>query len=148
MVTLLDVNVLIALAWPNHVHHRAAHRWFDRNRHLGWATSPATQSGFVRVSSNGRVMPDARSPREAIDLLRRILALPDHVFWNDDVSIATSDLVDETKLVGHRQVADAHLVAVALRHGGRLGTLDRGIRNIVPPSHSVEQAVCFVLSDA
>ena len=27
MVYLLDVNVLIALAWPNHVHHAAAHTW-------------------------------------------------------------------------------------------------------------------------
>ena len=29
MVALLDVNVLVALAWPNHVHHTQAHRWFS-----------------------------------------------------------------------------------------------------------------------
>ena len=26
---LLDVNVLIALAWPSHAHHEAAHHWFS-----------------------------------------------------------------------------------------------------------------------
>jgi uncharacterized protein len=27
-VALLDVNVLVALFDPDHVHHEAAHRWF------------------------------------------------------------------------------------------------------------------------
>ena len=30
------------------------------------------------------------------------------------ISIAVSDLVDETSLLGHRQITDAHLLAVAL----------------------------------
>jgi predicted nucleic acid-binding protein len=34
-MTLLDVNVLIALAWPNHVHHDLAQTWFERNRRHG-----------------------------------------------------------------------------------------------------------------
>jgi predicted nucleic acid-binding protein len=28
MSSLLDVNVLLALAWPNHVHHAASRTWF------------------------------------------------------------------------------------------------------------------------
>jgi toxin-antitoxin system PIN domain toxin len=146
VVSLLDVNLLIALAWPNHVHHRAALRWFERNRRSGWATCPLTQSGFVRVSSNARALPEARSPREALALLRRIIALSGHVFWQDDISIATSDFVDETKLVGHRQVTDVHLLALALRHEGKLATLDRGITHLVPSSHSAQQAVSLVLA--
>ena len=34
MIALPDVNVLIALAWPNHVHHDAARSWFATNRSL------------------------------------------------------------------------------------------------------------------
>ncbi|MGH9896422.1 MAG: type II toxin-antitoxin system VapC family toxin, partial [bacterium] len=52
MIGLLDFNVLVALAWPNHVHHQAAVKWFLTNQSGGWATSPLTESGFVRVSSN------------------------------------------------------------------------------------------------
>ena len=37
MAALLDVNLLVALAWPNHVHHQAAHRWFARRARHGWA---------------------------------------------------------------------------------------------------------------
>ena len=32
VTALLDVNVLIALAWPNHVHHAAARAWFEDRR--------------------------------------------------------------------------------------------------------------------
>ena len=147
MVSLLDVNLLIALAWPNHVHHRAASRWFDRNRKLGWASCPITQSGFVRLSSNPHILPNACSPREALALLRRVVGLPDHVFWQDDISIATSDLIDETRLLGHRQITDAHLLALALRRGGQLATLDRGVTHLVPASHSAKDAVRLVLDE-
>lgn len=49
---LLDTNVLLALAWPNHQHHGTAQRWFKREAPRGWATCALTQLGFVRLSSN------------------------------------------------------------------------------------------------
>jgi predicted nucleic acid-binding protein len=52
VVTLLDVNVLVALFDPVHVHHEAAHKWFGQNRKSGWATCPLTENGMVRVLSN------------------------------------------------------------------------------------------------
>jgi toxin-antitoxin system PIN domain toxin len=125
-VALLDVNVLIALAWPNHVHHELALRWFKEQEVWGWATCPTTQSGFVRVSSNRQVLPNAKSPQEALLLLRRITALPHHIFWADDIAMAHSQLIAPRKIQGHRQVADAHLLALSLRQDGRLATLDGG----------------------
>lgn len=132
MTSLLDVNVLVALAWPNHIHHARAHAWFASARPRGWATCPLTQSGFVRVSANSAAVPDARSPREATALLRRIVELPGHVFWTDDTA-ATED-VNQTfaRVVGYRQVTDAHLLSLAMRRGGRLATFDLEIRDLVP----------------
>jgi toxin-antitoxin system PIN domain toxin len=144
MISLLDVNLLVALAWPNHVHHTAALAWFRRNQGAGWATCPLTQSGFVRVSSNPSMVSEARSPQEAIQLLRRIVALPHHVFWHDDVSVASSEFVDEVRLVGYRQVTDAHLLALAQQRGGRLATLDGKMRGLVPRKRNIAEVVCFV----
>ena len=93
MIALLDVNTLVALAWPNHIHHEAAHRWFAEQRDQGWATCPITESGFVRVSSNPAATPEARSPVEAIEVLRLMVAQPGHVFGSDGVSLATDELV-------------------------------------------------------
>ena len=129
---LLDVNVLVALAWPNHVHHSAAHIWFDNVGRTGFATCPVTQSGFVRVSSNSRAIPDARSPREARDILRRITNLPGHVFWADDVEIANTEHIVWEHLGSHAQVTDAHLLALALQRGGRLATFDRALADLAP----------------
>lgn len=144
MIGLLDVNVLVALAWPNHTHHGIALDWFQRHGSAGWATCPVTQAGFVRVSSNRRVVPEARTPQEALVVLRRITALPDHVFWVDDVAFADTSLVDAAKLQGHRQITDAHLLALALQNRGRLVTLDGAIRELVPEPFSREEAVCQI----
>jgi uncharacterized protein len=145
MVALLDVNLLIALAWPTHVHHGAALAWFQENQALGWATCPLTQSGFVRISSNEKALPDAKTPQEAVLLLRRIVALPHHQFWQDDVSLATSSLFDATRLTGYRQVTDAHLVTLALHRGGRLATVERKIQTLVPRGHAATEVVCAIL---
>ena len=132
MVALLDVNVLLALAWPNHVHHRAAHLWFRARSEGGWATCSIVELGFVRVSSNARAIPAAVSPQNAMALLRRITALPHHHFWPDDLRIAESPHVARASIVGHQQVTDAHLVGLAIRHGGCLATFDRGVGSLVP----------------
>lgn len=137
------MNVLVALAWPNHVHHDTAHRWFAAHQRTRqpWATCPITQSGFVRVSSNSRIVPEARSPLEALQLLERIVALPGHEFWTDDVSIVSSRHVARQKLMGHRQVTDAHLLALAIARRGVLVTFDGGVAEIVPDSTTAATTV-------
>lgn len=124
---LLDVNVVVALAWPTHVHHSAARRWFAAAHGEGWATTPVTEFGFVRVSSNPAAVGDPLTPAEALAVLDDIRARPGHQMWADDMSPTDRRFVDPTRLVGHRQVSDAHLLALARRHQGRLATLDRGL---------------------
>jgi hypothetical protein len=77
-------------------------------------------------------------------VLRRLRALPRHTFWTDDVALSDSPHVDGARLVGHRQVTDAHLVALALRHGGRLATFDRGLRDVVPSGVAPDSVLTFL----
>lgn len=142
---LLDVNALVALAWPNHIHHARAHAWFHAVREDGWATTPLTQSGFVRVSSNVKAIPEARTPAEARALLRRIVALDGHTFWVDDVAAAADEEADVFAcVVGYRQVTDAHLLSLAIRRGGRLATFDRGVRDLVPEGIDAETVLDLI----
>ncbi len=126
---LLDVNVLVALSWPEHTSHEAAQRWFARNAHQGWATCPITQSGFVRVVSNPAFSRNAITPQQALALLERNLAHPDHRFWPDDLSLLDA-LRQQQGIVGHRQVTDAYLLALASHHRGTLATFDRAVREL------------------
>ncbi len=123
---LLDVNLLIALAWPSHVHHGEAHLWFEHKRKAGFRTCPLTQTGFVRISSNPKFTAEAVSPADAIALLHQITVLPEHEFWPDSLTFDQALQKTGRIMAGHRQVTDAYLTGLALSHGGLLATLDRG----------------------
>jgi toxin-antitoxin system PIN domain toxin len=122
---LLDTNVLIALAWPNHVHHVEALNWFRKKGSAAFRTCPTTQLGFVRISSNPAFSPAAVAPPQALELLARITQLPGHAFWPDDLT-AGQAFEDQRALIGHREVSDGYLIALAQKHGGVMATLDRG----------------------
>ena len=130
MTPLLDVNVLVALAWPTHVHHHRAAAWFSGHVPGAWATAPITQAGFIRVSSNRKVLPDARSPGEAAAVLRAMTDLTGHELWPDDIDLVRTCAATFDRLHGYRQVTDAHLLAVATRHGGRLVTFDAAVADL------------------
>jgi toxin-antitoxin system PIN domain toxin len=130
-VHLLDTNVLIALAWPQHVHHALAHDWFKKNGHRAWSTCPLTQLGFIRISSNPKIIPEAVAPREALEMLKRITALPGHQFWPDVVTPVEATVFTSVALVGHRQITDAYLLALAQHHKGKLATLDAAVAELV-----------------
>jgi toxin-antitoxin system PIN domain toxin len=123
-VALLDVNALVALAWDSHVHHLPIRRWFATHGSRGWATCPITESGFVRVSSNPKVLPAPIGVQTAREVLAAFRAVDGHHFFADDVSITDDDV---PRIVGHRQVTDAHLLTLARRRGVALVTFDAAL---------------------
>lgn len=122
---LLDVNVLIALFDPDHLHHESAHRWFAAHRTTGWATCPLTENGLVRIVSNPAYSPIAERPATLASRLRAFCESGDHRFWPDDVSLRDGTLF--TLEIGHRKLTDTYLLGLAVRHAGRLATFDRAI---------------------
>lgn len=140
-IALLDVNVLIALFDPNHIHHDLAHDWFAEHGPAGWATCPITEAGFVRVVSNPRYGPSAPRPAAARDLLRRFCESVGHHFWPDSVSLRDATLFTLEAAHGHRQLTDVYLLGLARTMGGTLTTFDRTI-----PTAAVKGAVRAHLS--
>lgn len=134
---LLDVNVLLALAWPSHVHHRTAQTWFAERRTAGFRTCPLTEIGFVRISSNPKFSSEAVFPSEALLLLKQMKSMPEHTFWTDDLP-ATTALLNNAAVLAHRQITDAYLLALAKIRGGILATFDRGALSLDPSRASVE----------
>lgn len=118
---LLDTNVLLALAWPNHQHHAQAHAWFAANAKRGWATCAFTQLGFIRLSSNPAFTSSAVSPAEAAQLLKAWTGHKSHQFWNSPAA----DLPGIFRhAIGHQQANDAWLVHVAEINSGLLASFD------------------------
>ena len=115
---------MVALAWDSHIHHQAVRAWFAANSADGWATCPVTESGFVRVSSNPKVLPSFIDVAAARRVLSGLRAVGVHRFLADDVSPTDPDV---PTIIGHRQVTDAQLLTLARRHGTSLVTFDAGI---------------------
>lgn len=126
MRSLLDVNVLLALMDEGHAHHQRVTAWWNASAEPSWASCPLTQNGFIRIISQASY-PGRRSLGDAIALLRLQITHPRHALWPDDVSLLDPMRVNEHYVIGPRQLTDVHLLALAVRHGGRFVTLDAGI---------------------
>lgn len=118
--------MLLALFDPEHIHHVRALAWWSANRADGWASCPLTQNGFVRVISGVRY-PRPRRVVDAMTLISAQTAEPGHVFWSDNIAIVDNEFFDRSRILGPKQITDAYLLGLAVKNGGRLVTLDRGV---------------------
>ena len=122
---LLDGNVLVALTDQAHVHHEAASAWFAAEP-APFATCPITQGTLLRMQMRLGAAPDVRA---AMALLAALTAHPRHRFWPDTLGC---DAIRLRGLVGHRQITDAYLAALARHRQGRLATFDQGLAALHP----------------
>jgi uncharacterized protein len=128
---LLDVNVLVALTWPQHIHHRRAHAWLS-SYDGQWATTPLTEAALIRLSMNPRVVGTAVTAAEALALLATLRRHPRHRFIEDGSSLA-EPAIDLRRLAGHAQVTDLHLVNLCAERGILLATLDAALAEALQP---------------
>lgn len=124
---LLDVNVLIALLDDAHVFSRRANEWLDAEpRRI--ATCPIVENGVIRIMSSPSYSTLQRAtPEQVAEGLKALAEATDHEFWPDSVSLLDETVVDFSRLHGHRQVTDAYLLALAVRRGGTLASLDKAL---------------------
>lgn len=124
---LLDVNVLIALAWDGHEHHTRVHAWFAQLAGESFATCNVTQSGFIRLSLNPNVVHSQIGIADVIEMLESFTKHPNHSFCEDGA--LQTELVPWQRATSHAQVTDTNLLLIAHRHGRKFVTLDVGIQN-------------------
>ena len=121
-VHLLDGNLLYALIDQAHVHHAAARQWFVAMPG-GFATCPITQGTLLRLA----MRLGGHDVEQGLALLAAVTRHPRHHFWPDAISLTDERLLNPAHLLGHRQLTDAYLLALAVHHGGQFVTLDGAI---------------------
>lgn len=131
---LLDVNAVIALIDPLHLHHERAHRWFASRGSATWHTCPIVQNGVVRVVSNPRY-PNTQPAPIVLASLASLVARPHHVFLADSVSLLDGSVHTE-RLLASSQVTDTYLLHLAASHDAQLATFDTRIVTTAVPSGS------------
>lgn len=142
MACLIDINALLALAWPNHPHHHTAIRWLEKlGSDQSWATCATTQLGFIRISSQPKFSPHHVSPGVACEILSQWIVRPGHVYWQEE-SGGLSGLAFQRVLpaiLTHNFVTDGFLASVAAVHGGKLATFDRSLARLFGDSVEIIQ---------
>ena len=137
-MTLLDVNVLLALVDPLHAHHERTKHFFVNRHPAAWATCPIVENGFLRVLSGTGYANRVDSPKTARILLDQMIASSSgHQFWPDDVSLSDRRLFPA--LPASRHLTDLYLLGLAVKHGGRFATFDQNIdASLIPGLHTGE----------
>jgi toxin-antitoxin system PIN domain toxin len=122
---LLDVNLLLALTDPMHVHHESAHRWFSEKGRQAWATCPLTENAFIRIASHPTYPNRPGNVSAVLSILRRLCEAPGHRFWTEDISILK--ILQPDAIIPHSQITDVYLLGLAIHKGGKLATMDQRI---------------------
>lgn len=130
-MNLLDVNVLVALARPDHPHHARARAWWSETAARGeTATAPdLAWVGFLRVLTHPRIFEHPSEPADAVAFVEAMHDQPAYLPWRDHGTVL--DLCGRTILeagVRANLVPDAYLAAAARSLGAALVTFDRGLR--------------------
>ena len=125
---LLDVNVLIALLDPQHVHHELCHGWFASRSDAPWASCAITQNAVLRILGNPRYPNSPGPPASVVPHLDSLVGHPNHQFWESNPSLLCQPFIERSALVDHAQITDLYLLALAKHHCGTLATLDQRIQ--------------------
>lgn len=126
MRALFDVNVLIALFDPDHVHHFPATQWLRDNIDSGWASCAITQNGCARIMSQP-AYPNPFQLTEVVNRIREACATRYHKYLPLDVSILDAELIDHTRLLQAKQITDIYLLALACAHNCHFVSFDKSI---------------------
>lgn len=130
----LDVNVIIAAVFADHMMHGAARSFVERLERFH--TTPMTQGGFLRFATRPwkNERKEEQPPRlkmaEAQAKLREFTATEGHVFLADDAPFTEVGL---RSMQGHRQWTDAYPLHLARRHGLALASLESRMANLDDP---------------
>jgi len=131
---LADVNVLIALLEEDHVHHKLVAKWFEASNKDEFGVCVLTEAGFLRVTTNPKA--GSRSMEGALEALASLDHHAGYRFW--PMTEGWAALVEPflERVHGHQQITDACLLGLAVREGGVLVTLDKGIRYMAGTRYS------------
>lgn len=125
MPFLLDVNVIISILDPEHIHHTRAQRWFEQEGHAHWLTCPTIENGVVRIVSGSRYPGVSTTPASMLERLDSLRSLGRHEFVQDALSLLDRSVFRHGSLLTSRQVTDTYLLGIAVHRGAVLATLDK-----------------------
>lgn len=130
MTDLLDINVWLALADENHVHHESALNYWQNLSQAEMAFCRVTALGFLRLSTHPQVLSRPLTPDEGWDIYRRYRAEA-HVSFIEDSEEIDRGFMALTRRPEflHHLWTDCYLAALAQLRGCRVVSFDADFKH-------------------
>ncbi|NJM37147.1 MAG: PIN domain-containing protein [Akkermansiaceae bacterium] len=124
---LPDVNTLLALLDPMHVHHEAAHRWYASQSPLRLILCSHVENGVIRVASQPKYPNCLGTSSRVRDALRKFAKKVNTASCGKDVSLLDDEILLQSGLLTPSRVSDLYLLALAAANDARFATFDTHI---------------------
>lgn len=121
---LPDVNALLALLDPMHVHHEAAHRWYTSQTPLRLLLCSHVENGVIRVASQPKYPNCLGTSNRVRDVLREFVQKVNTAFCKKDVSLLDDEVLLQPGGLTPSRVSDLYLLALAASNDARFATFD------------------------
>jgi len=124
---LPDVNTLLALLDPMHLHHEAAHRWYARQKRPRLLLCSHVVNGVIRVASQPRYSNPLGTCGRVRAVLNQFVGSADTAFCQRDVSLLDDKVLLHPEQLTPARVGDLYLLALAVANGVKFATFDTRI---------------------
>jgi toxin-antitoxin system PIN domain toxin len=124
---LLDVNSLLALLDPMHIHHDAVHEWYGQLTDPVLLTCSHVENGVIRVASQPQYPNSLGTSAKVREVLQRFVSRIGHEYCRENATLLDDAVLLKPKLLTPNRVADFYLLAMAVANDARLATFDRRI---------------------
>ena len=124
---LLDVNALLALLDPMHVHHEAAHDWYGQRSRRLLLTCSHVENGVIRVASQPKYPNCLGTSGRVREALQKFIGQVSAERCGRDVALVDDSILLRPELLTPSRVSDLYLLALAAANEARLATFDRRI---------------------
>lgn len=124
---LLDVNALLALLDPMHVHHEAAHDWYGRRPGRLLLTCSHVENGVIRVASQPKYPNCLGTSGRVREALKIFIGQVSAERCSREVALVDDSILLRPELLTPSRVSDLYLLALAAANDARLATFDRRI---------------------
>ena len=124
---LLDVNALLALLDPLHVHHDAAHRWFENRSPMRLMICSHTLNGVIRVASQPKYPNTLGTSSRVREIMQQFVRQTDAETGEREISLLNDAILLRPEILTPSRVTDLYLLAFAAANGAMLATFDQRI---------------------
>ncbi|MCF7732407.1 MAG: hypothetical protein K9N23_11995 [Akkermansiaceae bacterium] len=124
---LFDVNALLALLDPMHVHHDAAHQWYAGQSPLQMLLCSHVENGVIRVASQPKYPNCLGTSARVRQALGNLSLQVNAEGCKTEISLLDDRVLPRPDLLTPSRVTDLYLLGLAVANGARLATFDQRI---------------------